>query len=119
MNDEHRPSDFEYLEPPLDAAVKAALAEPIPEDAIERVKARARQLAATAVSPSRASNSRNRRWKASRAHHCGPDRRRSAIGPGDGGLLVAERLRRSSLCADDRKSEGRQFGSFHHGHAIR
>ena len=45
MNNERLPRDFENLEPPLDAAVRAALAEPLPEDAIERVKARARQLA--------------------------------------------------------------------------
>ena len=45
MNDEHHPRDFESLEPPLDAAVQAALAEPLPEDAIERVKTRAKQLA--------------------------------------------------------------------------
>ena len=44
MNDNHRHADFENLEPPLQAAVKAALAEPIPEDAIERVKSRAKQL---------------------------------------------------------------------------
>ena len=67
MNDEHRPPDFEGLEPPLEATVKAALAGPIPEDAIERVKARARQLAATAISPSRTSGSYHRGWKASRS----------------------------------------------------
>jgi hypothetical protein len=52
MNDEYRAVDFESLEPPLEAAVKAALEEPIPEDAIDRVKARAKLLAATAVLPS-------------------------------------------------------------------
>jgi hypothetical protein len=52
MNDEDRTVDFESLEPPLEAAVKAALKEPIPEDAIERVKVRARLLATTAVLPS-------------------------------------------------------------------
>jgi hypothetical protein len=67
MNDEHRFPDFESLEPRLEAAVKLALAGPIPEDAIERVKARARQLAATTVSPSRTSSSYNRGWKASRS----------------------------------------------------
>ena len=66
MNDNHRPADFESLEPSLEAAVKAALAEPIPEDAIERVKSRAKQLAATAVSPSYTSSAHSRRWKASR-----------------------------------------------------
>lgn len=63
MNNAHRPSDFESLEPPLEAAVKLALAEPIPEDAIERVKVRAKQLATTPVSSFGASGSHNRRWK--------------------------------------------------------
>ncbi len=57
MNDDNRPHDFESLEPPLEAAVKVALAGPIPEDAVERVKVRAKQLAATTVSPSRAFDS--------------------------------------------------------------
>ena len=66
MNDEHYPADFESLEQPLDAAVKAALAEPIPEDAIERVKTRAKQLAVAVALPSRASDSHKRGWRASR-----------------------------------------------------
>jgi hypothetical protein len=45
MNNEHRPADFERLEPPLEAAVDAVLDQPLPQDAVERVKARARQLA--------------------------------------------------------------------------
>lgn len=45
---EERPfTDFEDLEPPLAAAVQAALSRPTPEDAIARVKARAKQLAAS------------------------------------------------------------------------
>ena len=47
MNHEHRSPDFERLEPPLEAAVQAVLADPLPEDAIERVKTRARRLATT------------------------------------------------------------------------
>jgi len=67
MNDELRPPDFESLEPPLEAAVQAALAEPLPEDAIERVKARAKQLAKTSTaSLLRMHGSRKRAWKASR-----------------------------------------------------
>jgi hypothetical protein len=50
MNNEHYPRGFERLEPPLDTAVQATLAEPIPEDAIERVKARAKQLAKSSTS---------------------------------------------------------------------
>ena len=76
MNDEHRPSDIESLELPLEAAVKAALAEPIPEDAVERVKARAKLLAGDR-SDSRlgengtvpfgvAKSSRRHRWRTSR-----------------------------------------------------
>jgi hypothetical protein len=52
MNDEYRAADVERLEPPLEAAVKATLEEPIPEDAIERVKVRAKLLAGAAVLPS-------------------------------------------------------------------
>ena len=54
MNDEHRSPDFERLEPPLEAAVQAALADPLPEDAIQRVKVRARQLATLSAAPTRA-----------------------------------------------------------------
>jgi len=76
MNDEHRPSDFDNLEPTLEAAVKAALAGPIPEDAVERVKARAKQLAGDRLNSRLGENgtvpfdvvksSRWRRWKTSR-----------------------------------------------------
>jgi len=71
MNDNHRPSDFESLEPPLEAAVKAALAEPIPQDAVERVKSRARQLSDKGDSPIFADTKigtvpSKRRWKTSR-----------------------------------------------------
>ena len=45
MNNEQDFRDSEMLESPLPAAINATLAEPIPEDAIERVKARAKQLA--------------------------------------------------------------------------
>ena len=51
MNDEHRSPDLERLEPPLEAAVQAALADPLPEEAIERVKTRARQLATPSAAP--------------------------------------------------------------------
>ncbi len=67
MNDNHRPADFENLEPPLQAAVEAALAEPIPEDAIARVKSRAKQLAATGVAPSRDFNVGKRGWTTARS----------------------------------------------------
>lgn len=55
MNDEHHSTDFASLEPPLQAAIQAALAGPIPEDAIERVKTRAKQIAVPSVGPSRSS----------------------------------------------------------------
>ncbi len=45
MNNDQDFHDSEMLESPLSAAIEATLAEPIPEDAIERVKARAKQLA--------------------------------------------------------------------------
>lgn len=66
MNHEQNSPDFDSLEPALEAAVNDLLAEPIPEDAVERVKARAKSLAADSASPSPASRSRNRRWKAPR-----------------------------------------------------
>ena len=67
MNDEHRPSDCEDLEPQLETIVKAALALPTPEDAVQRVKAKAKRLAATGASPSGDSGSRKRSWKDSRS----------------------------------------------------
>jgi outer membrane lipoprotein-sorting protein len=70
MNDKHRPADFEKLEPPLEAAVKAALAEPIPEDAVARVKARAKLLAGDCAGCRVSENGtvaiNARRWKTSR-----------------------------------------------------
>ena len=45
MNDKRYPLDGKGGDSPLDEAVKAVLAEPIPEDAVERVKSRARTLA--------------------------------------------------------------------------
>ena len=45
MNQQTHPHDFENLEPPLDAAVQAVLAEPVSDEAVERVKTRAKQLA--------------------------------------------------------------------------
>ncbi|MGA2500523.1 MAG: DUF4349 domain-containing protein, partial [Tepidisphaeraceae bacterium] len=60
MNDTNHPLGFERLEPPLDAAVKAILAESIPEAAIERVKSCASLLAAALLPPSRASGFHNR-----------------------------------------------------------
>ena len=66
MNNEHHPPDLDRLEPPLEAVVKAALAEPIPEDAIERVKTRAAQLATSTASPASDTSSRRHRWRTSR-----------------------------------------------------
>ena len=79
MNDEQRPPNLNSLEPPLQAAVNAVLAASTPEDAIERVKVRAKELAATIVSPSLASGSQGRVWRASRPH-CGSDRRGCGFG---------------------------------------
>lgn len=53
MNSERDIPEFESLDWPLDLAVQAALAEPLPEEAIERVIVRAKQLAAVAGPPSR------------------------------------------------------------------
>ena len=67
MNHEHPSRDSEGLQPPLDAVVQAVLAEPLPEDAIERVKTRARQLGKTSTMPSsRMHGSQKRRWRGSR-----------------------------------------------------
>ena len=46
-------SKFPELESPLDGAVEAVLAEPLPDEAVERVTFRAKQLAART----------NPRWK--------------------------------------------------------
>jgi len=63
MNDKHDSPDCERLELPLENAVRAALAGPIPEDAVQRVKVRAKQLATTVALPSPAAGFRNRGWK--------------------------------------------------------
>ena len=80
MNDEQRPPNLNSLEPPLQAAVNAVLAASTPEDAIERVKVRAKELAATIVSPSHASGYQGRVWRASRSLHCWSDRRGCGFG---------------------------------------
>jgi outer membrane lipoprotein-sorting protein len=88
MSNEHCPVDFEDIEPPLAAAVKVALAEPIPEDAVERVKARAKQLATTAASPPRLSASRKRGWKASRSLIAGLSAAAALVAALTGSLLL-------------------------------
>ena len=64
MNNEQDFRDSELLESPLDAAIKETLAEPLPEEAIERVKTRAKLLAQSAAptdtQTSRASNGSHR-----------------------------------------------------------
>jgi hypothetical protein len=67
MNNEQGPPDFNALELPLETAVKTTLAEPVPEDALQRVKVRAKQLAAAGTSPSPAPDSRKRKWNAVRS----------------------------------------------------
>ena len=67
MSDDHFPRDFERLELPLAAAVQAALAEPLPDDAVQRVKARACKLAAAHVAPHRVADARRRGWKIPRS----------------------------------------------------
>ena len=99
MIDEYRPADFESLEPPLQAAVKAALAEPIPEDAVDRVKARAKQLVecpnfrasengTVPFDAARASSSRHRRWKTSRSLIAGLTAAAALVAVVIGGLLL-------------------------------
>lgn len=67
MNDERYTPDFESGDSMLDEAVRAVLAQPVPEDAIQRVKSRARLLAnppTVAIPIDHAT--RSRRWKVSR-----------------------------------------------------
>ncbi len=68
MNNERYPHDSESGDSMLDEAVRTLLAQPVPEDAIQRVKSRAVLLAnpSTVALPSDHA-SRTRRWKASRA----------------------------------------------------
>jgi outer membrane lipoprotein-sorting protein len=61
MNNEQNSAELSPLEPLLQAAVKEALAGPIHQDAIERVKARARQMANPHVPASRPLNDVRRR----------------------------------------------------------
>ncbi len=51
MTHEHQAHDSEFLESPLAAAVQAVLSEPIPDDAVEQVRQRARRLALDATAP--------------------------------------------------------------------
>jgi len=51
MNREYDPFNFEEHEFPLDAAIQAVLAEPLPEDAIQRVKANTRRIDAESAAP--------------------------------------------------------------------
>jgi len=53
MNEQFGTTEFDNLEPALDSAVQAVLAEPLPNDAVERVKARARRLSSPTVSSSK------------------------------------------------------------------
>ena len=71
MTDEHEFQNPDHLELPLEAAIQATLAEPLHEEAIERVKVRAKLLAQsaplaltreTAVEPKRSPFSRTARW---------------------------------------------------------
>lgn len=87
MNNEHRALDIDRLEPPLEAAVKAALAEPIPADAIERVKTRARALASSTASPAPDAAPRHHRWKASRPIMAGLGAAAVLLAMAVGGLL--------------------------------
>ena len=67
MNEERYPPDFKSGDSMLDEAVRTVLAQPVPEDAIQRVKSRARLLAnhsPVAIPCDRAT--RTRGWKASR-----------------------------------------------------
>ncbi len=66
MNDEHRPADSEGLEIPLQIAVNAALAPPIPDDAVERVKTKAKRLAFDGARPSPATRPSKRVLNTSR-----------------------------------------------------
>jgi hypothetical protein len=67
MNAERYPPDFESDDSVLAEAVHTVLAQPVPEDAIQRVKSRARLLAnPSAVALPSEHASRTRRWKASR-----------------------------------------------------
>jgi len=54
---------FAELEPQLDAAVRAILSELVPDEAVDRVKARAKQLATPSVSRPTVSTPALRRWK--------------------------------------------------------
>jgi hypothetical protein len=67
MNDERYPSDFESSDSMLDEAVRTVLAQPVPQDAIQRLKSRARLLAnpSTIALPTELA-SPTRIWKASR-----------------------------------------------------
>lgn len=67
MRHDHPARDDENPPFPLDASVQATLEEPVPEDALERVKARAKRIGQTStVAPAPASRSRRPGRRASR-----------------------------------------------------
>ncbi len=63
MTQDQDATEYENLEYPLDVAVSAVLAEPLPEEAIERVKARAKGLTTLTASTPVVSLARNRQME--------------------------------------------------------
>ena len=61
MNEQSHSTDFEELESPLDSAVRAVLAEPMPDESVYRVKARAALLDARTTERGEAGISRRSR----------------------------------------------------------
>lgn len=67
MRRDHPAFDDENLPFPLDAAVQSTIEEPVPEDSLERVKARAKRIGQTStVAPAQAVRLRRVGWRASR-----------------------------------------------------
>ncbi|QDT24952.1 WD domain, G-beta repeat [Gimesia panareensis] len=70
MTNQRHTAEFDYLEPLLDSAVQAVLAETLPEDAVERIKMRAASLDTLASSPDK-QRVRRRAWLVRMPNHYG------------------------------------------------
>ncbi len=62
MNDRPNEPEFDKLESALEPAVQAVFSEPVSDDAVERVKARAASLGSAAASPRLSARKQSRRW---------------------------------------------------------
>ena len=126
MNKEQDFLDSERLESPLDAAINATLAEPLPEESIARVKVGAKLLARSTIStrssairrnePDRREDYRSIELRTSRPLEC-KHRCRDGTGRCDHNA-VDRPLGQPRVCSSGQKNEGHQLGATDDGHTV-